>query len=40
VLHRSKQKKSRLDRVRERLSPGGAAIVPADETAPGETDHG
>lgn len=40
VLHRSKQKKSRLERVRDRLAPGGAAIAPADETATEEADRG
>ncbi|MBM4155945.1 MAG: TIGR00159 family protein [Lentisphaerae bacterium] len=41
VLHRSKQKKSRLDRVRDRLTLSPAAAGPGDGSGEGEEDvHG
>ena len=40
VLHRSKQKKSRLDRVRERLTLSPAAAGPGDGSGEGEDVHG
>ena len=40
VLHRSKQKRSRLERVRERLNLSPSAIGTSDETGEGEEPHG
>ncbi len=40
VLHRAKQKKSRLDRVRDRLNLNPSAIAATDEAGEGDGTHG